>query len=73
MGDPNEILCGINVPTPHITATEDVIQIPGYVAGLQDRMDIFKAIGSDRGAPKVLAVFKDGRTASSPTAQGPVA
>jgi predicted dienelactone hydrolase len=60
MGDPEKILSHIDIPTLHITATEDVIQIPGYVSGLQDRMDIFKATGSERAAPKVLAVFKDG-------------
>ena len=60
MGDPNKILSTIDVPTLHITATEDVIQIPGYVSGLQDRMDIFNATGSARAVPKVLAVFKDG-------------
>ncbi|CAN7593468.1 alpha/beta hydrolase family protein [Acidovorax delafieldii] len=60
MGDPGKILAGIDVPTLHITATDDVIQIPGYVSGLQDRLDIFKAMGSKRAAPKVLAVFRDG-------------
>lgn len=60
MGDPSKILAGIAVPTLHITATDDVIQIPGYVSGLQDRLDIFKAMGSERAAPKVLAVFRDG-------------
>jgi dienelactone hydrolase len=60
MGDPNKILSRVDVPTLHITATEDVIQIPGYVSGLQDRMDIFKAMGSERAVPKVLAVFKGG-------------
>lgn len=60
LGDPNKILSGIGVPTLHITAIEDVIKIPGYVSGLQDRIDIFKAMGSDQLVPKVLAVFKGG-------------
>jgi predicted dienelactone hydrolase len=60
LGDPGKILAGIDVPTLHITATEDVIQIPGYVSGLQDRIEIFKAMGGERAVPKVLAVFKDG-------------
>lgn len=60
MGSPERILSHIDIPTLHITATEDVIQIPGYESGLQDRMDIFKAIGKERAAPKVLAVFKGG-------------
>lgn len=59
-GDPKRILGSIDIPTLHITATEDVIQIPGYFSGLQDRVDIFQAIGSERGAPKVLAVFNGG-------------
>lgn len=37
-----------------------MIQIPGYVSGLRDRIGIFKAMGGQRAAPKVLAVFKDG-------------
>lgn len=68
MGDPKKILSSINIPTLHITATEDVIQIPGYFSGLQDRVDIFNAMGGNGNgngngngiAPKVLAVFKDG-------------
>ncbi|WP_395669168.1 alpha/beta hydrolase family protein [Rhodoferax sp.] len=59
-GEPTAILSGIDVPTLHITATQDVIQIPGYTSGLQDRIDVFNAMGRDRAAPKVLAVFKDG-------------
>lgn len=60
LGNPDKILSHIDIPSLHITATEDVIQIPGYVSGLQDRMDIFKAMGSQRASPKVLAVFKGG-------------
>lgn len=60
MGNPQKILSQIDIPTLHITATEDVIQIPGYVSGLQDRVDIFNAMSQDHPVPKVLAVFKDG-------------
>lgn len=60
MGDPKKILSSIDIPTLHITATEDVIQIPGYISGLQDRVNIFQAMGSNSAVPKVLAVFKDG-------------
>jgi len=60
MGDPKKILASIAIPTLHITATGDDIQIPGYFSGLQDRVDIFKAMGSDNAVPKVLAVFKQG-------------
>jgi predicted dienelactone hydrolase len=60
MGDPSKILASIAVPTLHITATDDVINIPGYISGLQDRLDIFKATGSELAAPKVLAFFRGG-------------
>ncbi len=60
LGPPDDILSDIDIPTLHITATRDVIQIPGYVSGLQDRMDVFRAMSSKRAVPKVLAVFKDG-------------
>ena len=60
MGDPKKILSGIDIPTLHITATADDIQIPGYYSGLPDRLEIFRAMGSDSSAPKVLAVFREG-------------
>jgi predicted dienelactone hydrolase len=60
MGSPNDILSGIDIPSLHITATQDLIQIPGYESGLQDRIDVFKAMSSQRAVPKVLAVFKEG-------------
>jgi dienelactone hydrolase len=60
MGDPEKILSGIDIPTLHITATSDVIQIPGYESGLQDRIDIFEATGRNLTTSKVLVVFKGG-------------
>jgi predicted dienelactone hydrolase len=51
------VLRSITVPTLHITATEDVIQIPGYYSGASDRIAVFEAIGSSR---KTLAVFAGG-------------
>jgi len=60
MGNPTKILSSIAIPTLHITATGDDIQIPGYFSGVQDRVDIFKAMGRDSEVPKVLAVFKQG-------------
>jgi predicted dienelactone hydrolase len=47
----------IRIPTLHITATEDNIQIPGYFSGYPDRLAIFEAIGSTH---KSLAVFDGG-------------
>jgi len=55
--DPAKILKHVTVPTLHITATEDVIQIPGYYSGASDRVAVFEAIGSTR---KTLAVFAGG-------------
>jgi predicted dienelactone hydrolase len=54
---PEQILAPITVPTLHITATEDVIRVPGYYSGAQDRLAVFDAIGSPR---KWLAVFAGG-------------
>ena len=51
------ILQGITVPTLHVTATEDVIRIPGYYSGFEDRLAVFEATG---GARKWLAVYEGG-------------
>jgi dienelactone hydrolase len=53
----DSILQPVSLPTLHITATEDNIQIPGYFSGYPDRLAIFEAIGSKR---KALAVFEGG-------------
>jgi len=55
--DAAHILRHITVPTLHITATEDVIQIPGYYSGAADRVAVYEAIGS---ANKTLAMFAGG-------------
>ena len=55
--DPVKILSAIKVPTLHITATEDVIKIPGYYSGAEDRIAVYDATG---GARKLLAVFEGG-------------
>jgi dienelactone hydrolase len=56
-GDPAPILAGVRVPSLHVTATEDVIRIPGYYSGAEDRVAVFDATGSAR---KALAVFGGG-------------
>jgi dienelactone hydrolase len=53
----DSIVQPIRIPTLHITATEDNIQIPGYFSGYPDRLAIFEAIGSTH---KSLAVFNGG-------------
>jgi predicted dienelactone hydrolase len=54
---PQQILAPVRVPTLHVTATEDVIRIPGYYSSADDRVAVFDATGSAR---KTLAVFSGG-------------
>jgi predicted dienelactone hydrolase len=56
-GDEERILRHVQVPTLHITATDDVIRIPGYYSPSSDRIAVFEATGSPR---KALAVFRGG-------------
>ncbi len=55
--EPARILGPVQLPTLHITATGDVIRIPGYWSGAEDRIAVFDAIGSKH---KALAVFEGG-------------
>ncbi len=55
--EPGRIVSGITVPSLHVTATDDVIRIPGYFSGSEDRVALFDAIGGPR---KWLAVFEGG-------------
>ena len=55
--DPHDILLPVSVPSLHVTATDDVIRIPGYYSDVRDRLSIFDMIGSRR---KALAVFDGG-------------
>ncbi len=55
--DPAKILAPITIPTLHVTATEDVIRIPGYYSEARDRETVFEATGS---RAKALAVFEGG-------------
>jgi predicted dienelactone hydrolase len=56
-GDPRPILAGVQVPSLHVTATADVINIPGYYSGASDRVALFDAMGTKA---KWLAVFEGG-------------
>lgn len=51
------VLGKISVPTLHVTATDDVIIIPGYYSGVQDRLAVFNATAGSR---KLLAVYRGG-------------
>ena len=55
--EPQRILQGVTVPSLHVTCTEDIIRIPGYYSGADDRVAVFDAVGSDR---KWLAVYAGG-------------
>ena len=55
--EPRRILQAVTVPSLHVTCTEDIIRIPGYYSGAEDRVAVFDAMGSTR---KWLAVFAGG-------------
>jgi predicted dienelactone hydrolase len=55
--DLKAILRSITLPTLHVTATEDIIRIPGYYSPASDRIAVFEAVGSPL---KALAVFEGG-------------
>ncbi len=55
--EPHKILHSVTVPSLHVTCTEDIIRIPGYYSGAEDRLAVFDATGSAR---KWLAVFEGG-------------
>jgi dienelactone hydrolase len=54
---PQDILGAIDVPSLHVTATEDIIRIPGYYSQAEDRVAVYDATGGTR---KTLAVFSGG-------------
>lgn len=51
------ILAPVKLPTLHVTSTEDVINIPGYHSGVDDRIAVFDAMPDPR---KTLVVFDRG-------------
>jgi predicted dienelactone hydrolase len=55
--EPRKILQTVTVPSLHVTATEDIIRIPGYYSGADDRVAVFDAVGSPR---KWLAMYEGG-------------
>jgi predicted dienelactone hydrolase len=56
-GDMKRILSSVQIPTLHLTGTEDNISVPGYASRLEDRVEVFEAVG---GSSKLLAVFDGG-------------
>lgn len=54
--DLGPILGGIAIPSLHVTTTDDIIHLPGYRSGVDDRMQLFDAMGGDR----TLALFDRG-------------
>jgi len=55
--DARRVLAGVTLPSLHVTATEDVIRVPGYWSGAADRLAVFEATAS---ASKWLAVYAGG-------------
>ncbi|UOV03567.1 hypothetical protein MUU77_17440 [Pseudoxanthomonas sp. F37] len=51
------ILSGIRIPTLHVTTADDIIRIPGFGSGVDDRLKVFDAIGGTR---KALVVYRHG-------------
>lgn len=51
------VLRSVDVPTLHVTTTEDTIRLPGRYSAVQDRIDIFQAIPTPH---KALVVFQGG-------------
>jgi dienelactone hydrolase len=58
--EPEKILASVAVPSLHVTCTEDVIRIPGYYSGAEDRVKVFDATGGPHGPDKWLAVYEGG-------------
>jgi dienelactone hydrolase len=56
-GDLAAILAPVRLPTLHVTTVEDVIMIPGYHSGVEDRIAVFDAVPDAR---KRLVVFERG-------------
>lgn len=55
--DLRAVLGAVGIPTLHVTATEDVIQLPGRTSPFSDRLAVYEAIATPR---KALAVFRGG-------------
>ena len=58
--DNRRILGDVHLPSLHVTATEDVIRVPGYFSAAEDRIAIYDSMGEANGAGKTLVVFSGG-------------
>lgn len=56
-GAAEKILAQINLPSLHVTATEDTIRLPGYYSTVDDRIALFEATP---GPDKTLVVYAGG-------------
>ncbi len=56
-GSAEKILSPLNLPSLHITATEDTIRLPGYYSTVDDRVALFEATP---GPDKTLVVYSGG-------------
>jgi predicted dienelactone hydrolase len=55
--DLRRVLAPVQVPSLHVTTTEDTIRVPGYFSDAADRIALFEAMGHPN---KTLAVFEGG-------------
>lgn len=55
--EPEKALAAVRLPSLHITATDDVIRVPGYYSEAKERVELYEQTGSPR---KFLAVFEGG-------------
>ena len=67
-GPPENILAPVRAPTLHVTATEDIIRVPGFFSDLDDRLAIFRATA---GPDKTLAVYTGGSHSMFTDRMGP--
>ncbi|MDF2598257.1 MAG: acetylhydrolase [Methylobacterium brachiatum] len=51
------VLASVDVPTLHVTTTEDTIRLPGRYSPVQDRIVVFNAVPT---AQKAIVVFQGG-------------
>jgi len=51
------VLAGVRVPTLHVTATGDVIDIPGFISSAHDRLAVYESIPDGR---KTLVTYEGG-------------
>jgi dienelactone hydrolase len=57
-GSMQPILGNINIPSLHVTGTDDVIRVPGYRSTLEDRVAVYEATGAQLTEQERLRTLK---------------